>query len=81
MIIECPKCFHVMDRHSCVGDKACDPSLGDVTICFRCGTVLVFDEKGVTEPDEETLRALEKNPVVVITRIAVMACSPRKAGP
>ena len=34
------------------------PEPGDVTLCIRCGAVLVFDAVGVELPDEDRLQEL-----------------------
>lgn len=61
---ECPICLHEMDR--CMAYKGdVPPRPGDVTICIRCCTLLLFDEDlDVILPNEEELKKLLKDPDV-----------------
>lgn len=57
--IECPNCFHQMDRATCLSrPDNTPPQPGDVTICIRCAAVLVFNDVGVEAPDEDCIREL-----------------------
>lgn len=59
---ECPNCFHVVDRASCLGREAARPSPGDATMCIRCGTMLVFEEREQLRlPTEEEAREFQAN--------------------
>jgi hypothetical protein len=40
----CPACNYAIDAASCVGQNA-SPSPGDVTICARCCSWLLFDRE------------------------------------
>ena len=48
----CPECGDKLDRAT--SPKGETPEPGDVSICFNCGTILVFDDKLVSKrPDDE----------------------------
>lgn len=47
-----------MDQAMSLGERPATPEPGDVTLCIRCGAVLLFDAVGVELPDEDRLREL-----------------------
>lgn len=69
-LIECPKCLHQMDRST--GPEP--PRTGDVTICIRCGQMLIFEaDLQVRVPAEDEL-----NELVSDRRIAILQALVRK---
>lgn len=73
-LLECPFCFHEMDRSSGVNhDKA--PTPGAATICIRCGGVSLFDEGlQLRAPTEDERRELLELPEVRAIQTAISAC-------
>lgn len=41
----CPVCRYEMDAASCLENDAAVPGPGDLTICMKCGKILVFADK------------------------------------
>lgn len=39
----CPACGYVSDRAAPADDNPAPPEKGDITVCFGCGTILVYD--------------------------------------
>ncbi len=62
----CPTCFYVMDRATGAYEDDIAPSKGDVSICAKCGTLLIFDENlHLTEMSETDITELKcKHPDV-----------------
>jgi hypothetical protein len=64
--VECPDCLHEMDRAACVeGAEHARPRGGDVTFCFHCGALLVFEaDLQVRRPSEEEAAELGRDPKI-----------------
>lgn len=39
----CPICGYHLEAHTCMCDANAQPSSGDITFCFSCSSVLVFN--------------------------------------
>jgi hypothetical protein len=39
---KCPTCGYVMDSATCIEKKAYRPKPGDLSICLKCGEILIF---------------------------------------
>lgn len=39
----CPTCGYVVDSATHVGDKEISPNDGDLSLCLKCGEILVFN--------------------------------------
>lgn len=58
----CPVCGYVLDSATSPENKKFVPAEGDVSICIRCTTILVFNKDLLSVlPDEETLHDLQSN--------------------
>lgn len=40
----CPSCFYMLEEHTCIEDDSAKPRANDISICFKCATILVFDD-------------------------------------
>lgn len=40
----CPTCEYEVDAAMCIGGTDVRPSVGDITLCLKCGEILIFDE-------------------------------------
>lgn len=46
----CPKCAYDMDSATCVEKEKVQPSSGDLSVCFNCGEMLIFNDILVLQP-------------------------------
>lgn len=40
----CPTCDYAADAATCVDKRDARPRVGDITLCLKCGEILIFDE-------------------------------------
>jgi hypothetical protein len=62
---DCPSCFYVMDSATCVskGQRDAIPSVGDMTVCMRCGQILTYTETlGLRKLTDDERKELESDP-------------------
>jgi hypothetical protein len=61
----CAGCGYLVDSATFLGDGKKVPTDGDISVCFRCGTLAVF-EGGVPRPpvSPEEIAAAEQDPEV-----------------
>jgi len=57
----CPKCGHKLDAASHSDGKDHAPEKGDVSLCFKCAAIMVFDDrftirKATPEEEEAIMR-------------------------
>ncbi len=38
----CPVCKYEMDAATCISEKKAKPSEGDLTLCLKCGEILIY---------------------------------------
>jgi len=58
---ECPNCKSSIDMHTEVNGEESTPVKGDLSICFKCATLLTFTEDMKLVPmTPEELEAIEK---------------------
>jgi hypothetical protein len=61
----CPYCGHLLDSATAMDDAPARPKPGDVTMCIKCGFLLVFDDTmRLTKPDEALLVEAMEHPDV-----------------
>jgi hypothetical protein len=77
---ECPECFYQVDRAAGLQDPSLRPDPGDVTLCFNCGAILVFEEADqVRQPTEEERIEAERHKVLMrYRRILLQDIAARK---
>ena len=57
----CPQCGYELEAHTGIGDATSkQPSVGDITVCFGCASILSFNEKmELVLPSPVTLRSIQ----------------------
>jgi hypothetical protein len=64
----CPVCGYELDAATCASDKVSRPKPGDVSICFKCANILVFDaDMKLREPmSKEMIGIMEDETVALL---------------
>ena len=73
MTATCPSCGQDNDGHTRATGPAAEPSPGDVSLCFYCGTVGIFTEGGAIRlPDAAEAAELDRDPELTALRAALI---------
>lgn len=68
---ECPVCFVRMDGATAVTDtEKVSPKPGDLSVCGRCGAILVYGEKDLEVADERTLERFPEDQLQLVRSIS-----------
>lgn len=68
---ECPCCHYVMDAHSPLDNGPATPGEGDISICLRCGSFLVFNKDlQLAVAQEKDLDEIKKYPEDYVRMLA-----------
>jgi hypothetical protein len=67
----CPHCFKLLDGHQALEGHDQRPGPGDVTVCFGCAAVLVFDDQLEVRAatDQERTEAMSQPEVARFVRM------------
>jgi len=60
----CPSCGHIIDGYTSSELDNASPKTGDVSICWYCGEIMVFDGNplSVRKPTTEDMQEIKKMP-------------------
>ena len=68
---ECPVCLVRMDGATAVTDaEKASPKPGDLSVCGRCGAILVYGEKDLEVADERTLEKFPEDQLRLVRDIS-----------
>jgi hypothetical protein len=69
---KCPMCAYEMDCATCVENKEQLPKPNDVTLCIKCGEVLVFTEGlALRLPTEKEYQEYGTDPRIIAAQIVI----------
>lgn len=78
----CPRCGTTLDTASCPADDGRVPQPGDLTICAKCETIMVFNDKGfLRNPTDKELEEINAEYVEDLKQcLAVLQADKRTGG-
>jgi GH24 family phage-related lysozyme (muramidase) len=66
--LRCYACGYVMDAAECLSDPGETPNDGDISFCFNCGTLYVFEGTRFRRMSRKERRGLDKEMLQQINR-------------